>query len=159
MTEPSAKQAVTQVSKIINAPREAVYQACLDPDAVAAWRAPDNMKGRVHVFDAREGGRFRVSLTYQNPELSPRGKTSDDTDAFQGRFIELVPHEKIVEVIEFESRDPIFAGEMTITTSFTDTVEGTKITVLCQGIPAGIRLEDNELGCREALHKLAALLE
>jgi uncharacterized protein YndB with AHSA1/START domain len=159
MTEPFAKRASTQVSKIIKTPRQAVYQACLDPAAVALWRAPENMKGHVHVFDAREGGTFRMSLTYQDPEHSPGGKTSEDTDTFHGRFIELVPCEKIVEVIEFESRDPRFAGEMEITTSFTDTDEGTEITVLCQDIPAGIRLEDNEMGCKSSLQNLAALIE
>ncbi|MGH6835897.1 MAG: SRPBCC family protein [Methylocella sp.] len=159
MTEPSAKQASTQVSKIIKAPRKAVYQAFLDPDAVASWRAPDNMKGQVHVFDAREGGMFRMSLTYQDPDHSPGGKTSEDTDTFHGRFIELVPYEKIVEVIEFESRNPIFGGEMKITTSFADTDQGTEITVLCQDIPAGIRPEDNEMGCNSSLQNLATLIE
>jgi uncharacterized protein YndB with AHSA1/START domain len=159
MTEPSPRRASTQVSKIIKAPRKAVYQACLDPDALAWWRVPDNMKGHVHVFDAREGGTYRMSLTYQDPKHSPGGKTSEDTDTFQGRFVELVPYEKIVEVIRFESRDPRFAGEMKITTSFTDTDEGTEVTVLCQGIPAGIRPEDNEIGTKQSLQKLAALIE
>jgi uncharacterized protein YndB with AHSA1/START domain len=159
MTEPSAKRASTQVSKIIKAPRETVYQACLDPDALASWRVPDNMKGHVHVFDAREGGAYRMSLTYQDPKHSPGGKTSEDTDTFQGRFVELVPYEKIVEVIEFESREPRFAGEMKITTSFTDTDEGTEVTVLCQDIPAGVRPEDNQMGTKQSLQKLAALIE
>src|ERR1700730_12779023 len=99
MTEPAVGRASTRVSRIIKAPRKAVYQACLDPDAVATWRAPDNMKGHVHVFDAREGGTFRMSLTYQDPARSPGGKTSEDTDTFQGRFVELVPDEKVVEAI------------------------------------------------------------
>jgi uncharacterized protein YndB with AHSA1/START domain len=159
MTKRSAGQASTRVSRIIKAPRKAVYQACLDPEAVAAWRAPDDMKGHVHVFDAREGGTFRMSLTYRDPGRSPGGKTSEDTDTFHGRFVELVTDEKIVEAIAFESLDPSFAGEMTITTSLTDTDEGTEITILCQDIPAGIRPEDNELGCRLSLRNLAALLE
>ena len=159
MTGPSDKRASTQVSKIIKAPRKAVYQACLDPDALASWRVPDTMKAQVHVFDAREGGRFRMSLTYQDPRHSPRGKTSEGTDTFQGRFVELVPDEKIVEVIEFESDDPSYGGEMTITTSLADADDGTEITILCQDIPPGIRLEDNETGCRESLQKLAAFVE
>lgn len=159
MTESSAKRARMQVSKIIKAPRTAVYQACLDPGAVASWRVPENMKGHVHLFDAREGGTFRMSLTYQDPEHSPGGKTSEDTDTFHGRFIELVPYEKIVEVIEFESQDPGFAAEMTITTSFTDTDEGTEITLLFQDLPAGVRPEDNEMGSKQALQKLANMLE
>jgi len=64
MAEPTTKRASTQVSKIIKAPRKAVYQACLDPKALASWRVPDNMKAQLHVFEAREGGTYRMSLTY-----------------------------------------------------------------------------------------------
>jgi uncharacterized protein YndB with AHSA1/START domain len=159
VTKPTANRASTRVSKIIKAPRKAVYQACLDPDAVTAWRAPDNMKGHMHAIDAREGGAFRMSLTYQNPKHSPGGKTSGDTDTFHGRFVELIPYEKIVEVVEFESDAPRFAGEMKITTSFADTDEGTEITVLCEDIPAGIRPEDNEMGTKSSLKNLASLFE
>jgi uncharacterized protein YndB with AHSA1/START domain len=65
----------------------------------------------MHLFDARAGGTFRMSLIYQDPEHSPGGKTAEDTDTFHGRFVELIPDEKIVEAIEFESHDPRFAGE------------------------------------------------
>jgi hypothetical protein len=68
MTEPPGGPASTRVSKIIKAPRTAVYQACLDPDALASWRVPDSMTGHMHVFDAREGGTFRMSLTYKDPQ-------------------------------------------------------------------------------------------
>jgi uncharacterized protein YndB with AHSA1/START domain len=159
MAESSGRHASTQVSMVIKASRKAVYQACLDPDALARWRVPDNMTGRVHAFEAREGGTYRMSLTYQDPAHSPGGKTSRDTDTFHGRFVELVPDEKIVEVVAFESRDPGFAGEMKITTRLTDTGEGTRIAILCEGIPPGIRPEDNETGCRQSLQKLAALVE
>ena len=151
-------RATTKVSRIIRATRSAVYKACLDPEAIAAWRVPDNMKAQVHAFDAREGGTHRMSLTYQDPQQSPGGKTSEDTDTFQGRFVELVPDEKIVEVIAFESRDSGFAGEMKMTTLLADADGGTEVTMLCQDLPPGIRPEDNEEGTRQALHKLAGLL-
>jgi uncharacterized protein YndB with AHSA1/START domain len=151
MTEPCAKRASTRVSRIIKAGRKAVYQAFLDPDSVATWLAPENMRGHVHTFDAREGGKFRMSLTYQEPGLLP-GKTS-------GRFVELVPYAKIVEVVEFESHDEALAGEMRMTVSLADADGGTEITILCEDIPKGIRPEDNELACKESLQKLAALLE
>jgi hypothetical protein len=49
---------------------------------------------------------------------------------------------------------------MKITTSFTDTAAGgTEITVLCQDIPVGISPADNELGSKQSLQKLAALIE
>ena len=149
----------TKVSRIIKAPRRAVYKACLDPDALAKWRVPENMTAHVHAFEAREGGTYRMSLNYQDPQQSPGGKTSEDTDTFQGRFVELVPDEKIVEAIEFESHDPGFAGEMKMTTRLADGEDGTEVTMLCENLPAGIRPEDNETGTRQSLRKLAALLE
>ena len=159
MTEPSAKGASTRVSRIVKVPRKAVYQAFLDRDAVATWLSPESMTGHVHTFDPREGGKFRMSLTYQDPKHSPGGKTSEDTDTFQGRFVELVPDEKIVWVTEFESDDPGFAGEMKITFGLADADGGTEVVVLCEDIPKGVRPEDNEMGCRSTLQKLAAFLE
>jgi uncharacterized protein YndB with AHSA1/START domain len=159
MIEPFPQRASTQVSSIIKAPRRSVYEACIDPNAVVLWRVPGNMTGQVHVFDAREGGMFRMSLVYQDPNRSPGGKTSQDRDTFHGLFVELVPYEKIVEAIVFESSDPQFAGEMKITTRLTDTDDGTEITILCEGIPVGIRAEDNEAGSRSSLQNLAALME
>jgi uncharacterized protein YndB with AHSA1/START domain len=152
-------RASTKVSKMIQAPRAVIYQAFLDAEVLASWRAPENMKARVHAFDAREGGTYRMSLTYTDQKHSPGGKTSENIDTFQGRFIQLVPYEKIVELIEFESRDPKFAGEMKITTTFAEVGKGTEVTVLCEDIPIGIRPEDNELGCRSSLQNLATLVE
>src|ERR1044072_9094474 len=57
----------TRVLHHIAAPRAAVYRALLDPKAVARWRVPDGMTSEVHLFEAHEGGRFRVSLTYSDP--------------------------------------------------------------------------------------------
>jgi len=39
---------------------------------------PIGMTSHVHAFDAREGGLFRVSLTYDAP--SSTGKTTAHTD-------------------------------------------------------------------------------
>jgi len=152
-------RASTKVSRIIRAPRKVIYEAFLNPETLASWRAPKNMEARVDEFDAREGGAYRMSLTYTEPEGSPGGKTSEDTDTFQCKFVELVPYEKIVELIEFESSDPRFAGEMTMTTSFSAAGKGTEVTVLCENLPTGIGPEDNELGCRSSLQNLARPVE
>jgi uncharacterized protein YndB with AHSA1/START domain len=54
--------------------RAIVYRALLDARAVATWKVPTGMTSHVHAFDAREGGRFRVSLTYDVP--TGAGKTT-----------------------------------------------------------------------------------
>jgi uncharacterized protein YndB with AHSA1/START domain len=134
-----------------------VYRALVDPQAVAIWRAPDGMTSVVHEFDAREGGSFRVSLTYD--AATEAGKTSAHTDTYRGRFAKLVPDEQVVEVLEFETADPQLRGEMTMTTTLTDAKGGTDVLVLHEGIPPGVPVSDNELGMRMSLDKLAALLE
>jgi uncharacterized protein YndB with AHSA1/START domain len=159
MAQPSSKGRSTRVSHIIKAPREVVYRAFLEPDAVASWLPPDGMKGHIDTFDPHEGGKFRMSLTYLDRQDSPRGKTSEDTDTFEGRFAELLPNEKIVWVVEFESDQAEFAGEMKVTWNLADAGRGTEVTALCEDIPKGIRLEDNELGSRSSLRKLAAFIE
>jgi len=53
----------------------------------------------------------------------------------------LVPYERIVESVVFESGDPAFAGEMTITWALADVGAGTEVSVLCEDIPAGVRPE------------------
>ncbi|WP_254533454.1 SRPBCC family protein [Natrinema gelatinilyticum] len=154
--------ASTTVSQVIDASRENVYRAFLNPTAVATWLPPDGMTGHVHRFDSREGGEFRMSLTYQDTSTSPGGsggKSTEDTDTHQGRFVELVPCEKIVETVEFESDEPEFAGEMWIIVTLADVGCGTEVTYRCENIPEGIRPEDNEAGCRSSLGKLAELLE
>ena len=153
----SSTGASTRVSRVIKATREVVYKAFIDADAVASWLSPEDMKGHVHTFEPRAGGKFRMSLTYQDIADTPGGtggKSSEDTDTFHGEFVELVPDEKIVWVTEFETDDPQFAGEMRLIWTFADHENGTEVTVVCEDIPAGINPEDNEVGSRSSLKKL-----
>jgi uncharacterized protein YndB with AHSA1/START domain len=151
--------ASTVVSHVIAAPREAVYRALLDKDAVAAWLPPSSMTGVVHAFDGREGGAFCISVVYPESDSSSRGKSADRTDTVEGRFVTLIPNQRVVWATEFDSADPSFAGEMILTWTLAPVDGGTEITVLCENIPPGIRPEDNEAGCRSTLENLAAFLE
>ncbi len=147
----------TRTNCHINAPRGSVYRALLDPRAVAKWKVPDGMTCRVHTFDAREGGSFRISLTYDAPD--ERGKTIAHTDTYHGRFVKLVPNEQVIEVDEFETDDPTLRGEMTITITLTDARGGTDLVAVHDGLPRGVSPADNEMGWRMALAKLAMLVE
>src|SRR5258708_22740481 len=96
-------RASTTVSRIIKAPRAAVYKACLDADTLAKWRGPDNMTARVHVFEARAGGTYPISLIYLDPPQSPGGKTSEDHAPLQGPFRQPVPDQQSVQELEFQT--------------------------------------------------------
>jgi uncharacterized protein YndB with AHSA1/START domain len=134
-----------------------VYQVCLDPMAVAAWMVPDGMTGKVHEFDARVGGEFRISLTYNGSEA---GKSGGNTDTFHGRFTALVPDREVSRIVEFETDDPAMKGQMQIIITLADAPGGgTEIHYRHTGVPDAIPRADNETGARTALQKLAALAE
>ena len=147
----------TRIRCHIDAPRAAVYRALLDPRAVARWKVPDGMTCHVHSFDAREGGSFRISLTYDAP--TGTGKTTAHTDTYHGRFVKLVPNEQIVEADEFETADPALRGEMTITITLSDGDGGTDLLAVHDRLPPGVSPADNETGWQMALAKLASLVE
>ena len=147
----------TRVSRHINAPRPKVYRALVEASSIAKWKVPNGMTSLVHSFDGREGGIFRISLTYNTP--TGTGKTTAHTDTYHGRFLKLVPNEQVVEVDEFETEDPALRGEMTITITLTDANGGTDLLAVHDGLPPGVSSTDNELGWRESLARLAALVE
>ncbi len=153
----AGRDRLSRVDRHIRAPRAVVYQALLDPTAVGTWRVPDCMTAHVHEFDAREGGFFRVSLTYEAADST--GKTSAHTDTYHGRFARLVADEHVVEVLEFETVDPELVGEITIATTLVDADQGTDVSIVYEGLPAGVSTADNQTGTRMALANLAALLE
>ncbi|MCM3883058.1 SRPBCC domain-containing protein [Frankia sp. R82] len=167
----------TRMSWRIRAPRTAVYRALTDPAAIARWRVPDGMSAYVHLFDARPGGAFRISLTYDQPSGDqpsspagsapgpaggPVGKSGARTDTYRGRFLHLVPDEQVVEELAFETDDPALHTTMTITTTLSDADTDGQVTVVHlahDGIPDAIPAADNESGTRMALARLAALVE
>ncbi|HKZ78676.1 MAG TPA: SRPBCC family protein [Pyrinomonadaceae bacterium] len=147
----------TRISCHINAPRAAVYRALLDPRMVAKWKVPDGMTAHLHAFDAREGGTFRISLTYDTS--TGIGKTDPHTDTYHGRFVKLVPNEQVVEVDEFETADPALQGEMTSSITLADADGGTDLSAVHDRLPPGLSPADNETGWQMALAKLKALVE
>lgn len=117
------------------------------------------MKCQIYEFNPREGGTFRMSFGYTDTNHAVRGKTSEHADVFQGRFLELTPDKRIVELIEFESDDPAFAGKMTVTTTLVPVSGGTKVTILCENVPIEIQPDDHDKSMESTLKNLAAFTE
>jgi len=147
----------TRTNRHVNAPRVRVYSALVDANAIATWMVPTGMTSHVHAFEGREGGTFRISLTYNGP--TGVGKTTAHTDTFHGRFVKLVPNERVVQVVECETADPALRGEMTITITLADADGGTEVLAVHDGLPRGVPTADNEAGWRSSIEKLAAIVE
>jgi hypothetical protein len=132
------------ISRVIRAPREAVYRACNEPGELVRWRFPLDMTARL--LGAEDAG-YRMTLGYEDGRA----------DTFDSTFVARVPNERVVEHIRFDARER--AGEMTVTTALRDVEDGTEVSLLFENLPASIRPEDNEEGTRQALVRLAELVE
>lgn len=157
MTDPSSNR-IDSASRVIMASPQTIYHAFLNPETLVSWLPPKGMSGHIDMFDPREGGTYSMTLTYDIDHSTP-GKTSENSDVSQGKFLVLVPDKKIVQSIIFESEDPAFASEMIQTWYLEAVSEGTKVTIVCENVPEGIRKEDHDTGLRSTLENLAVFTE
>jgi uncharacterized protein YndB with AHSA1/START domain len=118
------------------------------------------MTGRFERFDARPGGDYRLVLTYDDPaDAAAAAKSTADADIAEGRFVDVVPGERVVQAIDFVSDDPAYAGTMTMTWQVTPTDGGTHLEVVADDVPDGISAEDHAAGIASSLANLATHLE
>ncbi|OGB29622.1 MAG: polyketide cyclase [Burkholderiales bacterium RIFCSPLOWO2_02_FULL_66_35] len=134
--------------RVLTAPPERVYRAFLDPDAMAKWLPPHGFTGRVLEMDAKVGGIYRMQFT---------NLSSGHVHAFGGKYLELVPNQRIVNTDVFD--DPNLPGQMTTTITLKAVSVGTELTAVQQGIPAMIPTEACYLGWQQSLQLLALLVE
>jgi uncharacterized protein YndB with AHSA1/START domain len=137
-----------RLHRVLRATPEKLYRAFLDADAMAKWLPPNGFTGKVHQMDARVGGTYRMSFT---------NFTTGHSHAFGGKYLELVPHERIRYTDNFD--DPNLPGEMQTTISLKQVSCGTELNIVQEGIPEAIPAEACYLGWQESLTLLARLVE
>lgn len=144
-----------EASLLIHSPAAAVWAAFVDPSALAVWLPPAGMTGRVEHFDPRAGGEYRFVLTYRE---SGSGKSTADSDVVQGRFVEVVAGDRLVQAVDFVSDDPDLAGTMTMTWSLTARGGSTLVTFRADDVPPGVGAIDHARGLTDSLVGLAGYL-
>lgn len=149
---------VDSATRLISAPPEAVYRAFAEPGAMERWIPPSNMRGEMLHFDFREGGSYRMRLTYTGPEQG-RGKSSEDSDEMEVRLTKIEDGRRLEWEVTFESEDPAFSGIMRMIWTFQAEVVGTLVTVRAGNVPEGIGPEDHEAGMSSSLKNLARFVE
>ncbi|UJP02359.1 MAG: SRPBCC family protein [Nitrosomonas sp.] len=137
-----------RLHRVLRAPPERIYRAFLDADAMVKWLPPNGFTAKVHHFDARVGGRFKMSFT---------NFSSGHSHSFGGEYLELEPFERIHYTDKFD--DPNLLGEMQVTVSLKPVSCGTELNIVQEGVPAVIPAEACYLGWQESLTLLAKLVE
>ena len=137
-----------RLHRVLRTTPEKAYRAFLEPDALARWIPPYGFICKVHSLDAKVGGTFRMSFTNFG---------TGHSHSFGGKYLELVPNEKLCYTDKFD--DPNLPGEMTVTVNLKKVVCGTEVNIVQSGIPAVIPTEACCLGWQESLILLAQLVE
>lgn len=137
-----------RLHRVLHAPPERVYRAFLDPDALAKWLPPHGFTCKVHSFDARVGGGYKMSF---------RNFSSGDAHSFGGEYLELVPGERIRHTDRFD--DPNLPGTLMVTITLKKVSVGTELNIVQENIPDVIPPEACYLGWQESLSLLAHVVE
>jgi uncharacterized protein YndB with AHSA1/START domain len=137
-----------RLHRVLRATPDKIYRAFLDTDAIAKWLPPHGFTCKVHHIDARVGGTFRISFT---------NFATGSSHSFGGKYLELVPNERIRYTDKFD--DPNLPGEMQTTVTLKQVSCGTELNITQQGIPDVIPAEACYLGWQESLMLLTQLVE
>ena len=137
-----------RLHRVFRTTPERVYRAFLDADALAKWLPPNGFTGKVHHLEATVGGTYRMLFT---------NFTTGQSHAFGGRYLELVPQEKIRYTDKFD--DPNLPGELEVTVTLKQVSVGTEVTIVQDGVPEVIPPEACYLGWQDSLTLLANLVE
>ena len=137
-----------RLHRVLRTSPQKLYKAFIDPDAMNKWLPPNGFTGKVHQMDAKVGGQYRMSFT---------NFSSGKSHSFGGKYLELVPGERLVYTDKFD--DPNLPGEMRTTIALKKVSVGTELNITQEGIPDMIPAEMCYLGWQESLVLLAKLVE
>jgi uncharacterized protein YndB with AHSA1/START domain len=137
-----------RLHRVLRATPERVYRAFFDADAMAKWLPPNGFTGKVHHVEAKVGGTHQMSFT---------NFSTGQSHSFGGKYLELVPQERIRYTDTFE--DLNLPGEMEVTVTLKQVSVGTEVTIVQDGVPEVIPPEACYLGWQESLTLLAKLVE
>lgn len=136
-----------QLHRVIAAPAERIYRAFTDPQAMVKWLPPHGFTGKIHSMDFRVGAGYKMSFT---------NLTNGKSHSFGGKYVEIIPNEKLRYTDQFD--DPNMPGQMQMTITFKKVIGGTELRVLQEGIPEMIPVEMCYLGWQQSLILLEQLV-
>lgn len=137
-----------RLHRVVRSTPQKVYRAFLEADAMTKWLPPYGFTAKMHQFEPKVGGSFKMSFTNFG---------TGTTHAFGGSYLELVPNERLRYTDKFD--DPNLKGEIVVTVTLKSVTCGVDIHIVQEGVPTVIPEEACYLGWQESLEQLARLVE
>lgn len=138
------------LTRLINAPREAVWRCWTEPELLRQWFAPKPWSTPYAALDVRPGGVCLVTMA------GPDGKEF----ANPGVYLEVVPNEKLVITDAYtRAWEPSAHPFMTTVLSFEDEGGGTRYTARVKHWTTADRERHEEMGFHDGWGRCADQLE
>lgn len=143
-----ARGLVLQLTSVLVARPERIFQALTTPAELAVWWGPEGFTSPEIELDLRVGGRYR--LTMQPPE----------GDAFHlaGEFLEIGAPSRLVYSFRWEEPDPD-DRTTTVTLSLRDLGGATEVSLTQGKFATDARLELHRNGWTDSFDKLGRFLQ
>jgi len=133
-----------QVTRIIAAERETVFDAWTEPEHIRRWSAPEGMDIPISEVDLTVGGRFHLQM--QNAE--------GGTHNARGIYHEIDRPTRLVYSWEWDEHPD--HGQSLITVEFKSVDGGTEVTMVHSGLPSEESAAEHEKGWTSCLNRLEA---
>ena len=142
-----AQEWTLQLETALPSTPERVFAAFLDPVGIAEWFGPAGYRASSVEIDARDGGRYRITM--QPPE--------GDVFHIGGQFHEIEPPHCLVYSFVYEEPGAD-DRETVVTVTFEPDGEGTRLVLDQRTFETEDRLELHRAGWADTLERLAQAL-
>ena len=148
--EAKAEALVLIVSRKFEAPREAVFDAWLDPVQLSQWMGPRGVRAEIDYVEPKIGGRYRIIM---HPE-------SGGTPTVGGVYREISRPDRLVFSWRWENAHPDGSAgiETMVTVTFEEESGLTKMTLRQEGHETKESRDSHEHGWAGSFDKLAEAL-
>lgn len=134
--------------RVFKAAPDKIYRAFTDAEALAKWLPPRGFTCKVHHFESKVGGIYKMSFT---------NFSSGKSHSFGGKYLELIPGKRLRYSDNFD--DPNLPGEMITSVTIKEVSCGSDVTIVQENVPDAIPPELCYLGWQESLDQLVNLAE
>jgi len=109
------------MTRVLDAPREMVFDAWVDPAQLVRWFGPRNIAATVDRMEVRPGGGYRIAL---------RATDTGETYALHGAYREVVPPERLVFTWVWEEDCPTHVKDVETVVTVMFRAQGTKTEIV-----------------------------
>lgn len=150
LTESVMGDNTLSISRLLTAPPARVWAAWTDVQALRKWCYPDGIILSAIHADIRPGGSHRFEMASQE---------GGDPYIAAGRYVELIPNERLVLSYGWEDDTGEVDVQMVLTVTLTPHDGGTRLILMQTGLPSAESRDSHAEGWTQTLNRLPPYLE